>query len=714
METKEKDYKKLITILKSYMDEDRINIVNKYYEKATIIYDGMNRLSGEEYICHPLRVSIILAELKMDALTIGCGLIHEALTLEKMTEEEVKEEFGEEVFSILSSITKISRLKRTFNKDNDKDKYRRIVVGLSENPITLFIKLADRLDNLRTIDPFDDEHIKEVASETENIFIPIAHRLGIKSMKSELEDICLRLTHPVEYKEILEKINASKEELENSLYKMRDEIMEVLNEHEIKYELTYRVKSVRGIYNKLASGRKWDQIYDLLGLRVLLEKNEECYLVVGLIHSKFRPIPKRFKDFIANPKNNMYQSLHTTVFGVDGKVYEVQIRTYEMNEIAEHGVASHWSYKEHIDGSKTNELETKLAQFRTLIEVNDIEGNTDFFKNFQNNISKEFIYIFTPKGDIIELPDKSTPVDFAYKIHSEVGNTLIGALVNGKQVSLDYLLQDGDIVELRTQAGKSPSKAWLKFVKTESAKSRIKSYFYKKEKEKSILTGNEIIKEEIKKRKYNANELLTNANIEKLCTELKADDMNDICLGIVSLKYTPQAVVNKLIEIVYPKKDDTIEKLLENKNVHTNNNSGNILIAGYSDILTNLANCCKPVYGDEIVGYITKGNGISVHRKDCKEIENDAERIIDVAWNDMGVERYTVSIKVYIDSSNDNLVDIISLATKSDVIVSSINNKGRSKNEEIYELVCKVKNKEFLDKFMNDLSNMKFISRVER
>lgn len=712
METKEKDYQKLKEILSTYMNEEQLKTIDRYYEYAVKIYDGMNRLSGEEYVCHPLRVAIILAELKMDTLTIGSALVHEAVTLEKVTPEEICEEFSEDVSNILVSVSKISHLKRTF-KNDDPDKYRRIVVGLSENPITLFIKLADRLDNLRTIDPFDKEHINEVVDETEKIFIPIAHRLGIKTMKSELEDLCLRWSDPKGYQDVLDKINASKEELETSLFKMRDELIELLNEHNIKYELTYRVKSVRGIYNKLKKGRKWNQIYDLLGLRILLEKTEECYLVVGLIHSKFRPIPKRFKDFIANPKNNMYQSLHTTVFGVDGKVYEVQIRTYEMNEIAEHGVASHWSYKEHTDGSKKSELEEKLAQFRTLIELNDMENNSEFFKNLQNNMTKEFIYIFTPKGDIIELPFDSTPVDFAYKIHSEVGNTTVGALVNGKQVSLDYLLQDGDIVELRTQVGKSPSKGWLKFVKTESAKSRIRSYFYKKEKDKSIEVGNELIKEEIKKRKYNINELLTNDNINLLIKDLKSEDYNDVCLGVSSLKYSPALIVNKLVDIVYPKKDNSIEKLLNNKEIKSNSDA-KVLVSGYADILTNLASCCSPVPGDEIIGYITKGNGVSVHRKDCKMVDESNERIIDVSWNTNQLDKYTTNIKVYIDSSNDHLIDIISLATKSDINITSINNKGLIKNEEVYELLLKVKNKENLDKFMLDLSNLNFISKVER
>jgi len=700
--------------LKTYMNESDLELVDKYHTKALKIYDEMYRRTGEPYINHAYRVANILADLEMNSLSIGCALIHEAITLEKMTYDEVEEKFGEETAIIINSITKLSHLKRTFKNASDTEKYRRIVVGLSENPLSLFIKLADRLDNLRTIDVHDKEHVMEIIDETEKVFIPIAHRLGIKKMKSELEDLCLRHANPELYLEVLDKISADKDELETSLFKMRDEIIELLNEHKINYEITYRVKSVRGIYNKLKAGKKWNQIFDLLGLRVLVNKVEECYLVVGLIHSKYRPIPKRFKDYIANPKNNMYQSIHTTVFGVDSRIYEVQIRTYEMNEIAEHGVASHWSYKEKTDGSKTSELENKLAQFRTLIEVNDKEGNIDFFKNLSSSLTKDYIYIFTPKGDIIELPIDSTPIDFAYKIHSEVGNTCIGALVNGKLVPLDYKLQDGDIVDLKTQKEKSPSKAWLKFVKTDSAKSRIKSYFYKKEKDKSIETGKELINEELKKRKLIEKEYLTEEIITELLKEFKVETFEELLLGISSLKYTPNIIVNKLVEIKEPKKDTTIDKLLANNDIIKNTENGKILIAGYGDILTNLASCCNPVLGDEIVGFITKGNGVTIHRKSCKNIDPEGDRIINAEWNEKVMDKYVTTITVHIDSSNDNLIDIITLATKQDVIVSSINNKGRIKNDEIYELICKVKNIDVLNKFMIDLASLKFVSSVSR
>ena len=361
-----------------------------------------------------------------------------------------------------------------------------------------------------------------------NIYIPIAHRLGMKKMKSEMEDLCLQYSETEQYNKVLDRINADKEELEKSLAKMKYEIMQVLDHHNIKYEILSRVKSVRGIYNKLKNGKRWEDIYDLLGLRVLVNTVEDCYRVIGLVQSKYQPVPNRFKDYIANPKPNLYQSLHTTVYGEDKRIYEVQVRTYEMDEIAEKGVASHWSYKEKIDGSVKNNLDRILEQFRVLVEVNDIEQNMEFFGNIKEELKRNEIYVYTPKGDIIELPAGATPIDFAYKIHSEVGNTTTGALVNSKMVKLDHELKDGDMVELITQKGHAPSKGWLKIVKTEAAKSRIKSYFYKKEREKYIALGHEMLSNECKKKNVDINDIITDENIEKLNNSLGTKDLDDI------------------------------------------------------------------------------------------------------------------------------------------------------------------------------------------
>ena len=687
------------------MDHEYVDFINEYYNQAKIIYSDMKRETGEDYILHPINVAYILAELKMDPVTIGCALIHEAITLNKMTYEEIEEMFGSESAIIVSSITKISNLKQTF-KINNPEKYRRIIVGLSENPATLFIKFADRLHNLRTLKVHDKEHQKYIIDETQNIYIPIAHRLGMKKMKSEMEDLCLQYTDPDGYNKVLDKINSSKTELEKSLARMKYEIMQLLDTHNIKYQMLSRVKSVRGIYNKLKAGKTWNNIYDLLGIRVLVDTVEDCYRVIGLVQAKYPPVPNRFKDYIANPKPNLYQSLHTTVFGEDKRIYEVQVRTYEMDEIAEKGVASHWSYKEKIDGSVKNNLDHILEQFRVLVEVNDIEKNMNFFSNIKEELKRSEIYVYTPKGDIIELPAGATPIDFAYKIHSEVGNTTTGALVNNKMVKLNYELKEGDMVELITQKGHAPSKGWLKIVKTEAAKSRIKSYFYKKEREKYIALGHEMLNNECKKRNVDINDIITDENIEKLNNSLGTKDLDDIYFGISTLKYLPSSILGRL-EVHEPKK----KTLTINKN--NNKNGSGIIIAGSNDILCSLATCCNPVYGEDIVGYITKGYGVKIHSKNCPNVDLNSERLIEAQWSENIENRYTAKLKVYISDVNDTLVQIVTLSTKDSIIIDSINLINRNK-ELFYNITCKVKNISDLHKFIDEVKGISSVTSVER
>ncbi|NLC48428.1 MAG: bifunctional (p)ppGpp synthetase/guanosine-3',5'-bis(diphosphate) 3'-pyrophosphohydrolase [Tenericutes bacterium] len=692
-------------MLESYMDSEYIKFINRYYEQAKIVYEGMKRETGEDYIFHPISVAYILADLKMDPVTIGCALIHEAISLGKMTYEEIENMFGTESAIIVNSISKISNLKQTF-KINNPEKYRRIIVGLSESPATLFIKFADRLHNLRTLKVHDKEHQKYIIDETQNIYIPIAHRLGMKKVKSEMEDLCLQNVASSEYNKILERINLSKDELESALIKMKDEIVQILEAHNIKFEILYRVKSVRGIYNKISIGKKWEDIYDLLGLRVLVDTVEDCYRVIGLIQSKYPPIPNRFKDYISNPKPNLYQSLHTTVFGEGKRIYEVQIRTYDMDEIAEKGVASHWSYKEKIDGSVKKNLDMMLEQFRVLVEVNDIEQNMEFFGNIKESLKRNEIYVYTPKGDIIELPAGATPIDFAYKIHSEVGNTTTGALVNSKMVKLDHSLCDGDMVELITQKGHAPSKGWLKIVKTEAAKSRIKSYFYKKEREKYISLGKEMMLNECKKRNLDINEVFNDENVKKVCTSLNLETLEDIYFSVSTLRYLPSSILNRIEVQEVKKKLPTLER-------KSDKSTNAIIIANSTDILYTLASCCNPVYGEDIVGYITKGYGVKIHSKDCPNIDKNSERLIEASWEENPGSRYTTKLKVYVDDIGDILLKIITLSTKMDIIIDSINLINRNK-ELFYDISCKVKNIDSLNNFIDEVKTMNSVKEVER
>ena len=702
---KDHTYEELLDLLKSYMEDEYIDFINKYYEQAKKIYAGMKRKTGEDYIVHPINVAYILASQYMDPLTIGVALIHEAISLGKMTYEEILEMFGEDTANIVSSVTKISNLRQTF-KVNNPEKYRRIIVGLCDSPATLFIKFADRLHNLRTLRVHDKDHIKYIIEETQNIYIPMAHRLGMKKLKSEMEDLCLQYSDPEGYNKVLDRINASRVELEKSLSKMKFEIIQILDAHNIKYEILSRVKSVRGIYNKLKNGKKWDDIYDLLGLRVLVDNTEDCYRVIGLVQAKYQPLPNRFKDYIANPKSNMYQSLHTTIFGEDKRIYELQVRTYEMDEIAEKGIASHWSYKEQTDGSVKNNVDKILEQFRVLVEVNDVKDNMDFFENIKDELKRTDIYVYTPKGDIIELPSGSTPIDFAYKIHSEVGNTTTGALVNSKMVKLDYELQDGDLVELITQKGHAPSKGWLKIVKTEGAKSRIKSYFYKKEREKYLELGYEMLLEECKKKNVDFNETFSDENLNKIFKALNVDNIDDLYFSVATMRYLPSTVLAKL-EIHEPKKKIG---LLPKKGNKSNNG---IIIAGSTDILSTLATCCNPVYGEDIVGYITRGYGVKIHAKNCPNIDLNSERIIEAKWEENIDNRYTAKLKVFIDDVSDILMNIVTIATKSEIVIDSINLINRNK-EMFYDITCKVKNISSLHSFIDEVKTIPSVREVER
>ncbi len=706
-----KSFDDIKNLCSKYMNEEELKIIQKYYEQSIIIYKDMKRKTGEDYIHHPLNVAYILACLKMDPISIGCSLIHEAIIQNKMSEEQIENMFGSESLSIIKSLTKLSNIKRTFNKETNIEHDRRVIVGLAENPKALFIRLADRTDNMRTLYVFDKEHQKEIIEETENILIPIAHRLGVKQIKSKLEDYCFKYSKPEFYDEIKEMINADEKELNDSLKQMKLELSDLLREHEIDFEITSRVKSIYGIGQKLEKGRRFSDIYDLLGLRILVNNTEECYLIIGLIHSKYKGIAKRFKDFIAKPKENMYRSIHTTVFGPGGHMYEIQIRTYEMDEIAEKGVASHWSYKEHTDGNMKSTLENKLEKFRSLVESQDNEDNEDFFKNFESGLNKEEIYIFTPKGDIIELPIGATPVDFAYRIHSEIGNTLVSAIVNDNIVKLDYKLNDEDIVSLNTKEGSEPNKDWLNFVATETAKSRIKSYYSKQEKEKYINLGKDLLSNYLKKQKKPIKDILNDENIERVIKELKQDNLNDLYLSIGALKFTPQYIYNKLINKKEEElsDDDLIKKVLKNKT--NTDNKTDFIISGETGILASSATCCNPVYGEDVVGFITKGYGVKVHKKDCINIK-ESNRLIDVVWNIEGDNKYSTKLNIYVDSKTEKMIDIMAVSTKLNVQITSI--KLIKKDKTYYEIVCEVKDIDTLNKYISLLNSIKFVTNVER
>ena len=581
----------------------------------------------------------------------------------------------------------------------------------------IVIKLADRLHNMRTLWVHTEEKQKEKAHETLELLTPIAHRLGMNKIKGELEDLSLRYLKPQIYYQIVEELNQSKVERDKVVEEMMRDVSKLLNDNGIKHEIKGRAKSIYSIYKKLDNGHKFNDIYDLLALRVFVDEETDCYRALGIIHSKYRPIPKRFKDYIAMPKANMYQSLHTTVFGDYGYLFEIQIRTYEMDEVAERGIAAHFSYKENGSDTKNimqNNMEQKLQFFRSIIELNNEEAkDEDFINSVKEDIFNSTIYVFTPDGDVVELPSDSTPIDFAYKIHTKVGDKMVGAIVNNNIVPLDYKLKNNDIIKINTnQNSFGPSREWINIARTNHAKNKIKNFFNKIEKEEYEHNGEELLLKELRKKKIPQNEFLTNENIDKILKEYKYNNLEELYISIGNNSIPVGTIIN-LINGDKETKEEIILKKTINKEIETPQIKNDILVEGIDDIKVNLAACCNPIPGDRIVGYITKGYGITVHRLVCPNVKELEQRLVDVKWNKKISKKFPTNLIIHTLKKKDMLVDIISKTTKTDINIKSINTYT-NKNNNVYEITVIVTNKESLVKFMNDLRQMKNVIEVER
>jgi len=716
-------YEDLIKKVKSYItDQDEINLIEKAYKYAKEKHFGITRMTGEPYIDHPLNVAYILTEIDADAATICAGLLHDILEDCDVTKEEMAETFTEEIANLVDGVTKINKL----NFDGALGSsvmiatQRKILVGLCEDVRVIIIKLADRLHNMRTLWVHTEAKQKEKAIETLEILTPIAHRLGMNKMKSELEDLSLRYSKPQVYYSIVEQLNQSKVERDKVVEEMIKSVSKLLNQNGIKHEIKGRAKSIYSIYKKLDKGKKFNDIYDLLALRVFVDTEQDCYKTLGIIHSKYRPIPKRFKDYVAMPKTNMYQSLHSTVFGDFGYLFEIQIRTYEMDEIAERGIASHWAYKEnHGDGKSLmkNNMEQKLQIFRSIIELNsEEEKDEDFINSVKEDIFNNTIYVFTPNGDVIELPNGSTPIDFAYRIHTKVGDKMVGAIVNNNIVPLDHVLKNNDIIKINTnQNSFGPSREWLNIAHTNHARNKIKAFFNKIDKEEYLKQGEEILAKELRKRKITISDFLSNENVEKILKEYKYKDLNELYTSIGNNSIQVGAVINSVKEEEKDTKEEIILRKTKNQEVEKPQLKNDILVEGIDDIKVNLASCCNPIPEDRIVGYITKGYGITVHRLMCPNVKELEKRLVDVKWNyELETKKkYPTNLIIHSLKKEDVLLNIISKTTKSDVSIRSIN-AYVNKSDNVYEMTVLVEKKENLVKFMTDLRQMKDIIEVER
>lgn len=703
----------LLDNVKKYITSSKeLDKIEEAYAYANQVFLHAKRKNEEPYIDHALRVCKIILDLNGDATTIIATLLHGVLSYENTSLEEVEEKFGSTVAHIIENIYKIDKLELQDESESSAIYLRKVLVGLSEDVRVIIITLADRLDNMCVAWVNDLELEKKKARETEEVLIPIAHRLGINSLKSKLEDACLRFSKPEVYADIEARLKSTRSELEGFIQDMKDSISDILLEHEIKFEIKGRVKSIYSIYKKLSTGRKWNDIYDILALRVFVEKESDCYLVIGLIHSKFRPVPGRFKDYIALPKKNMYQSLHTTVFGLEGHLFEVQVRTYEMDEIAEKGIASHWSYKEKGTKKVQEMMEQKLEMFRNIIEASSASTtDAEFRENFNAEFLSDNIYVFTPKGDVIELPKGATPIDFAYRIHSKVGDHIVGAIVNDGIVPLDYELQDKDIVKINTSPSATPSKEWLNIVKTNQAKGKIKSFFSKKDREIYIAKGEEMMERELRRKKL-PNDTLTGENLDKILTALKLTSLEEVYIGIATLRFTASSVLSNLRE----EKKDTEEIILEKMKRSTTtmqNPSSDILVGDNENIKTTIASCCKPIFGEEIIGYITKGNGITVHKKGCKMLEDEEERLIEVRWNDTISHPYLTDIVIESFDIKNHLLDLLTIASTKNINIDKVN-VIEVEDALLYELTIKVKDLQSLRSFMSELEKQSYVKEVKR
>lgn len=699
----------LIKKASAYIEkEDELEKIRTAYQFAEEKHMGQYRASGEAYIYHPLCTAIILTTVNADCDTICAGLMHDVIEDCDVTKKEIEELFGKDIAKLVDGVSKISKMHFSTENEALVEYYKKIIVGMSEDVRVIIIKLADRLHNMRTLWALPQERQKVKAKEVLEILAPIAHHLGIHKIKSELEDLSLRYLKPDVFYDIAEKLNTTKLERDNAVAEMIKTVSDMLMEHNIKFDIKGRSKSIYSIYKKMERGKKFSELYDLLAIRILVETEQECYTVLGIIHSKFRPIPKRFKDYVAMPKVNGYQSLHTTIFGIEGFLFEVQIRTNSMDEVAENGVAAHWAYKEkkNLTGQNQNVTEAKLQFFKSIMELDEEKlSSEEFVNSVKDEILNNNIYVFTPKGDIFELPKGATPIDFAYKIHTAVGDTMVGAIVNNNIVSLNYELKDNDIVKIITNRNSTPSKEWLTIAKTTQAKSKIRNFFGKNEKDIYIERGRESIEKELRKKKLGFNEFFSDENIETILKETKVVDLDELFLSIGNNKFSP-AYITSLIA----KKDQPQEIKLK---APPKNTDADIIVEGIDKIKVNVANCCNPLPGDDIIGYITKGNGISVHRNNCANLEYLDNRMVSVKWNDDIKSKYLTTIIVYLKEYDKAMLEIMQKASVSNISIDNM--KTLSKTDTLmYEIDLWVRSLEHLNNFIRDLSGLKYVYDVMR
>lgn len=727
MEFKDKDveFKHLIDTIHTYLPQAKCDDVTKAYNLAEEAHKDQRRVSGEPYILHPLAVAQILADMKIDTTTITASLLHDVVEDTSYTLEDIKKMFGKEVAFLVDGVTKLSRLNYRTKEDQQLNSMRKMFLAMAKDVRVVVIKLADRLHNMRTLRYMRSDKQKRIAQETLEIFAPLAHRLGIFNIKWELEDLSFRYLEPDKYYDLVDQMKQKRHVREEIVNEAIDVLKKALDDAHIHCEINGRPKHFYSIYKKMKKdNRDLSQVYDLFAIRVIVDDVKDCYGVLGIVHSLWKPLPYRFKDYIAMPKPNNYQSLHTTVIGTRGQPVEIQIRTWEMHRIAEYGVAAHWRYKEGNQTANKDAFDEKMGWLRNLLEWQDTSNPKEFVNALKLDAFSDEVFVFSPRGDVIDLPQGSIPIDFAYRIHTDVGHRCVGAKINGKIVPLDYKLKNGDIVEIITSKVGKPSLDWLNIVGSSESRSKIRSWFKKENREENIAKGLDALERECKRLGHDWKALNVGGRLGRVAKQMNAGSEDDLVAAVGYGGFAVNTVLIKLLEL--HKKDlqkqeektnslAALEKLKTKKPVK--HNGTGILVKGEPGLLVRLAKCCSPVPGDPIIGFITRGRGVSVHRADCPNVthgQNDVDRLIDVEWDYDGNERFEVNMEIVAYDRTGIMAEIMATLAEMKISILSVNAKTSDTKNVIIHMGISIKDLAQFEFVATKIRRLKDVYAVER
>ncbi|MCM3129973.1 MULTISPECIES: bifunctional (p)ppGpp synthetase/guanosine-3',5'-bis(diphosphate) 3'-pyrophosphohydrolase [unclassified Paenibacillus] len=711
----------------AYIKEPELTRIREAYDFAEKAHHGQTRKSGEPYILHPLAVADIVVNMQMDSISIIAALLHDVVEDTTVSLDEIKEKFGDTCGMLVDGLTKLERIKFRSKEEQQNENYRKMFIAMAQDIRVIVIKLADRLHNMRTLKFQSEESQRRISYETLEIFCPIANRLGISAIKWEMEDIALRYLNPQQYYRIANLMHKKRAEREQYIDNVIDRISDKLGEMGIQADLSGRPKHIYSVYKKMTSKNKqFNEIYDLLAIRIIVDNIKDCYATLGIIHTLWKPMPGRFKDYIAMPKANMYQSLHTTVVGPKGEPTEVQIRTWDMHRTAEFGIAAHWAYKE----GGGNNLEDSITFFREILELqNEAKDASEFVESLKMDFFSDLVFVFTPKGEVIELPAGSVPLDFAYRIHTEVGNRTIGAKVNGRIVPLDYQLKTGDIVEILTSKHSyGPSRDWLKIAQSSHARSKIKQWYKKEKREENVEKGRESLERELKRIGLEPSQWLTDDKLQEVCKRFAFNDIDDMLSAIGFSGITASQIVTRLTEKLRKEQEEAslLELTTERKEIkaaperkvqHTNG----VKVKGIDNLLVRFARCCNPVPGDEIVGYVTRGRGVSVHRTDCPNLPSldiegeEAARVIEVEWeNENESASYSVDIEITGHDRNGLLNEVLQAVSESKTNISAVTGRTDKNKLAQVHMTILIRNTDHLQSVVERIKRVKDVYSVHR